>query len=479
MKKLIKPYKLLIIDDDEEDFFLIKDYLEDFNNNDYEIDNVTNFEEGLEALKSKKYDIYLIDNLLGAGTGIELIEKAISEGNTNPKILLTGIGNREIDIKAIEIGADDYFPKELLNPEMLERIIRHSIERHEQKVILEQQNIRFKNLFEQSIDPIYITDKDTNLLQVNSAFLKLFELNQEQVLGKSLKQFFKDIEEYSKFLNKNNEEGFVQNFGVQLIKEDIVLDTLISSSPLLDFENTRIGYQGIIHDITEQKKAEYGLRISDQSNLTNRMARMIAHEVRNPLTNITLAVNQIIDSNEDHELYLDMISRNSGRINTLINDLLNSTKIADLSFDNTYIEDIIDIAIEHTIDRIKLKGVDLTLPENSEKTTVVADKETLAMVFTNIITNAIEATEGIEHPSISIKISSDDKCSYVTITDNGKGMDKETKENLFKAFFSKRQGGMGLGMTTVQNIVYKHNGEIEVESEEGKGTSFIIALPKK
>lgn len=478
MRNISKPYKVLAIDDDEGDFFLIKDYLQDFGSEHYVIENVTNFDDGLKALKEAKHDIYLIDNLLGAGTGLELIEQAIKAGNKLPKILLTGIGNREVDINAIEAGADDYLPKELLSSEMLERTIRHAVERYEQRALNEEQFIQFRTLFEQSIDPIYITDENMLITQVNSSFLELFNLKHDEAVQKNLVELFKHKKEFNRFKTNNDEKGFIQNLSVQLIKSNgDKLDTLISSSPIYNFGKEKIGYQGIIHDITELKRAEYGLKIADQSSLTNRMARMVAHEVRNPLTNITLAVDQMKDSTDDYELYVDMIGRNSGRINTLINDLLNSTKIADLNFENHHIEDIINIAIEHTIDRIKLKEVKLTVPDINSKTLVIADKDTLAMVFTNIVTNAIEATDNSVAPHIDISLIPDDNCANVLIRDNGKGMDEETLENLFKPFFSKRQGGMGLGMATVQNIIYKHKGEVHVESEVGKGTTFIIAIP--
>jgi len=478
MKNLTKPYKVLAIDDDEGDFFLIKDYLQDFGSEHYSVENVTNFDDGLKALKEGKHDIYLIDNLLGAGTGLELIAEAIKAGNKLPKILLTGIGNREVDISAIEAGADDYLPKGLLSAEMLERTIRHAVERYEQMIVNEEQHIKFKTLFEQSIDPIYITDEHMRLTQVNSSFLELFNLKQDEAVRKNLGELFKSKKVFNKFKTDNDKKGFVQNLSASLIKSnDSELKTLISSSPIFNFKGEKKGYQGIVHDVTELKKAEYGLMIADQSNLTNRMARMIAHEVRNPLTNITLAVSQMADSNEDYELYLDMIGRNSGRINTLINDLLNSTKIAQLNLENHNIEDIINIAIEHTIDRIKLKEVKLTIPDINSKTLVVADKDTLAMVFTNIITNAIEATDNCAAPHIDISLIPDKSCANVLVRDNGKGMDDETLSNLFKPFFSKRQGGMGLGMATVQNIIYQHKGEVHVESEVGVGTTFIIAIP--
>lgn len=479
MKFFEKPYRVLVIDDDEGDFFLIKDYLQDYGPENYIVEWVPNYDDGVKALKESNHHIYLIDQLLGAGTGVELITSSTEAGNNLPKILLTGIGNRQLDIKAIEAGAADYLPKEQLNTEMLERTIRHALERYEQRAISEEQNMRFKALFEGSIDPIYITNEHWEIEDVNQSFLKLFDLKPENIKGMHIGRIFKNPTEFLSFAQKTSGFGYAQNFSTDLIKSNGDLVTaLVSASTMVNLEKKVIGFQGLIHDITQLKKAEYELMLADQYNLTNRMARMIAHEVRNPLTNITLAITQMEDGDaEENELYLDMIGRNSTRINNLINDLLNSTKIAKPEFTDTYIEDVLVMALDHCRDRIKLKEVQLNIEGLNKQTLIKADAEKLSMAFTNILTNAIEATEEVEQPIINIDCIKGKKTFKVIITDNGKGMDDETRDNLFKAFFSKRRGGMGLGMTTVQNIVYQHKGDILVDSMPGEGTTFSIILP--
>src|SRR5262249_49190433 len=158
------------------------------------------------------HHIYLIDHLLGEGTGLDLIIHATYRGCKLPMILLTGVGNRELDIKALRAGADDFLPKTMLNTEMLERTIRHALQRYDQHILYEQEQARFKTLFEQSIDPIFITDAGWNFKEANKSFLKLFNIPAESLPSKYFPEFFKDPKEFEIFVKKNQSDGFVQNY---------------------------------------------------------------------------------------------------------------------------------------------------------------------------------------------------------------------------------------------------------------------------
>ncbi|HYG17103.1 MAG TPA: ATP-binding protein [Bacteroidia bacterium] len=481
MRFLDKPYKILVIDDDEGDFFLIKDYLGDLGD-DYIIEWAPSYEKGVELISEQKHHIYLIDHLLGEGTGLDLIVYATYRGCKLPMVLLTGVGNRELDIKALRAGADDFLPKTMLNTEMLERTIRHALQRYDQHLLYEQEQARFKTLFEQSIDPIYLTDAGWNFKEANKSFLRLFGISPFDLQKKKLADIFKDEKEFEVFIHRNAKDGFVQNHPVQLlVKENESINALISSSPMLNYQGEVTGYQGMIHDITQLKKAEQELMLADQISLTGRMARMIAHEVRNPLTNITLAADQLQDELASNaisdDMYVDMIKRNSTRINNLINDLLNSTKLAMPTFEPSCIEDVLKEAIKLCSDRITLKNITINQLGLDGRTMLEIDGEKLKIAFVNIITNAIEAMEEMPKPTLAVECKTGENTFEIKISDNGKGMDEDTLKNIFKAFYTARKGGMGLGMTAVQNIILQHKGDIRVESAPGTGTAFFFSLP--
>lgn len=210
---------------------------------------------------------------------------------------------------------------------------------------------------------------------------------------------------------------------------------------------------------------------------TGRIARTIAHEVRNPLTNISLASEQLretIVQNEDAVVLIEMISRNANRINQLVSDLLNSTRFTQLNYITTDIRDVLDETIHMAHDRIELNNT-IVKKEYGEPCLVLIDKEKMKLAFLNIIVNAIEAMEQ-KRGELQIKTRRQgDKC-VIEFTDNGSGMDEEALQKLFEPYFTSKARGNGLGLTNTQNIILNHGGSIHASSKPGEGTSFFITL---
>ena len=122
-------------------------------------------------------------------------------------------------------------------------------------------------------------------------------------------------------------------------------------------------YQGIIHDLTLRKQAERDMLSAERLSLTGKIARTIAHEVRNPLTNLSLALDQLRSEipadNESAKLYGDIIERNANRIEQLVGEMLNSSKPKELHLELTSVNEIIDDTLKLAVDRIKLKQIQL------------------------------------------------------------------------------------------------------------------------
>ncbi|GCE51107.1 phospho-acceptor domain-containing protein [Thermosporothrix hazakensis] len=137
MEKLLT--RLLLIEDDEEDYLLLKRHLAKIPNTRYEIDWTTDYNAGLDRMLSTEHDICMLDYRLGAHNGIELIRNARSQHYAKPIILLTGASEYEIDIQALQAGADDYISKTQLQSELLYRVIRYAIER--KKAELEREKL--------------------------------------------------------------------------------------------------------------------------------------------------------------------------------------------------------------------------------------------------------------------------------------------------------------------------------------------------
>ena len=135
----------------------------------------------MELIKSKSYDIYFVDYRLGAKTGVDLLKEALEHNCEEPIILLTGKGNKAIDIEAMRLGATDYLVKSELNSEKLERCIRYAIERSIHLKALRNNEQKFRNIFERSKDAIFIADKNLYFRDFNHMSYVLFGYEREEL----------------------------------------------------------------------------------------------------------------------------------------------------------------------------------------------------------------------------------------------------------------------------------------------------------
>jgi signal transduction histidine kinase len=235
-----------------------------------------------------------------------------------------------------------------------------------------------------------------------------------------------------------------------------------------------------IGDLDKANKELIRMRSIEKFAATGRIARTIAHEVRNPLTNINLAVEQLqTELNglrpENGELMLEMINRNSARINLLITDLLNSTKFTELVYTKISVNQLLDETLELARDRIQLKNVAVSKHYDEGICDVAVDVERIKIAFLNIIVNAVEAMEPGKAILNLQTLAKEDKC-VILISDNGPGIPDESQTRIFEPYFTSKAKGTGLGLTNTQNIILNHNGHIGFESKKGEGTTFTIQL---
>jgi signal transduction histidine kinase len=238
--------------------------------------------------------------------------------------------------------------------------------------------------------------------------------------------------------------------------------------------------QGIIHDITNLKRAEKATLQAEKLGAANRLVRALAHEVRNPLNNINLSVEQLAQENlgDTGTVYMDIISRNSKRINDLITELLLSSSLPPENVrEKRALQSILDESIATIIDRITLKKVNWKVAYPNEPAYIMADPLKLKIAFTNIIINAIEAMNESKG-ELDISVTSQNGHHLVSIKDNGSGISKETLPHLFEPYFTFKRNGLGLGLATTLNIIQSHKGSIDVQTGVNQGSNFILKFER-
>lgn len=239
----------------------------------------------------------------------------------------------------------------------------------------------------------------------------------------------------------------------------------------------RAQLQSRVQQLAELNTELIELRSQEKYAVTGRIARVIAHEVRNPLTNINLATEQLrseLDDNQNNGMLFTMITRNSERINQLVSDLLSTTRVTELTFSKVPINQVLDDSLQMAKDRIALNRIQVIKRYDTEICPIAVDVDKVKIAFLNIIINAIEAMD--KNGILEISTSKKDNRCIVKISDNGRGMSKEEVSRLFEPYFTTKEKGNGLGLANTQNIILGHKGSISAESEPGKGTLFTITF---
>jgi PAS domain S-box-containing protein len=470
--------RVLLVEDDADDYILFKYSLNEIKNNTYTLTWASNYDSALEIIKKGEHDIYFFDYLLGARTGLDLIQESISNGIYAPIIILTGLGNQQTDLKAMELGAADYLVKSEIDGEKLERSMRYSIEQHRMLKKLRESETKFRSIFENSHDIIYISNREGQILDINQSAERLFGYSKKELLSKNASDLYENKAEREKFIECMQNTGNCTNFEVILLdKNGNKKYCTLTANVQKDENGKELYYQGIIHDMTLRRQAEQDLMIAEKFAFVGKIARTLAHEVRNPLTNINLSVEQLEEFVADENLliYFDIIKRNTKRINDLVTELLENSKPAEINRTPVPVQNVLKTTVELAKDRANLKNIKIASDYRLNSESVLADESKLSIAFLNILINAIEA---VQKNTGEIKISSypEGNLCIIRISDNGPGIPPDHIKKIFDPYFTSKANGMGLGLAATQNIISTHKGKINIDTEMNIGTTFTIQL---
>ncbi|HUR11907.1 MAG TPA: ATP-binding protein [Flavitalea sp.] len=473
--------RIMIIDDDEDDFFITSEYIKKIDPQKFQIDWCYRYNEALEHMMKHEYDLYFVDYYMGAKTGLDLLKEAIDNKCEEPVVLLTGKGTQAIDREAMQAGAMDYLVKSDLNVEKLERCIRYSVERAASLKALKANERRYRSIFERSKDAVFIATMDLEFKDVNYAASDLLHYSKEELLGgMTLFQLLENSENKSSIIQQIEDKGKLGDKEIEVkTKDEEKKFCILSLSTETDTHGIKY-IHGMLHDITHLKKAEKATLQAEKLAAAGRLVRTLAHEVRNPLNNINLSVEQLVHEMigppDETQIYLDIIQRNSKRIGDIITELLNSSRPTEMSMERKPLQEIMDESIASALDRITLQRVKLQIRYIDSPAWISADTEKLKIAFLNIIINAIEAMPE-DSGMLNIVVDSENAHQVVKIADNGCGISEENLSRLFEPYFTSKRNGLGLGLATTLNILQSHKAHIEVASALNKGTYFTITFP--
>lgn len=177
------PIRVLLIDDDEDDFVLTRDVFDEFKRGDFTLDWTSSFDDGLASVVDGSYSVYLVDYRLGQRTGVDFLREASLRGCTAPIILLTGQGDHEIDFQAMQAGAADYLVKGELTPPLLERAIRYSLKHASSLEAIQHSEAKFRSVIQSANDAILLISEDGLVTLWNKGAQEIFGYRDDEIVG--------------------------------------------------------------------------------------------------------------------------------------------------------------------------------------------------------------------------------------------------------------------------------------------------------
>lgn len=321
---------------------------------------------------------------------------------------------------------------------------------------------------------IISVDRDLIITYMNKKTRNMFSLREEDVLGKNYKYFFpSDTLMLEKTLTLIRSIDEAEKEYTLPSGKRIYLG--VTTSLLTDKKNNIVGATALIRDLSLIKKLQMDVQEKERLKIIGDLASGVAHEIRNPLNALKLSIGKLQKKEGGKtDNLIGVIKEEIERIEKSIEDFMNFTKPFKLQLRLLKLNQILNEVISLMESKAMEKSI-IVKKKFSVVSDISGDEIALRKVFVNIIKNSIEATD--ENGEIFVTTEENDGNVIVSIADTGKGIPKKDIDKIFNPYFSRKDGGTGLGMSIAKRIVEGHGGTIEVFSEEGKGTEVTITFP--
>lgn len=331
-----------------------------------------------------------------------------------------------------------------------------------------------RNIIESMPDGLITLDSKGYIVACNPRALDFMEKDMDSLKGNRQDELFRGWP--ADVLKK---DGSISSFAYTFVHDDgVEIPVEISGSPLLDDQGHGLGSVLLLRDLREIRSMEEQLARSRRLAALGRMAAGIAHEIRNPLGTLRGFAQYFGNRAEDDasKEYSNLMVGEVDRLNEIISSLLQFSRPRNPEFKQVNISKLLEKTSKLLEHDFKDSKITLHL-SNGCVTSIEADSDFLLQVLLNLLQNSLNACR--EGDSVSLSCEDDELNIYITITDNGIGMNREERERMFDPFFTTRKVGTGLGLAVSHQIVEQHNGSFKVRSRPGKGTTLTLTLPRQ
>jgi PAS domain S-box-containing protein len=479
--------ELILLADDNAD---MRDYVAHLLRDTYRVHAVSDGLEAVEATRRLRPDLVLADIMMPGLDGFRVLEAIRNDASLSgtPVVLLSARAGEESRVEGLHAGASDYLVKPFTARELLARIGSHlAMARIRKEQIMASQ--RLAAIVESAEDAIISKDLNGIVISWNRAAEQMFGYSAEEMIGRSISTIIPpELQaDEPRILETIARGERIDHFEtVRLAKNGERIDVSLTVSPMKDANGRIVGAAKIARDITQRKKTEHALRVSERLASVGRLAATIAHEINNPLEAATNLVYLARHSavGKDARDFLSAAEEELARISHLTKQTLGfyrETREAAPMRIGPMLNSLISVFAA----RIRNKAVDVRA-EIKDDPEIYAVADEIRQLITNLLSNSIDAVP--RGGQIRVRVSRATEWIgegrsgvRLIVADSGSGIPQAVRSEVFEPFFTtKKEVGTGLGLWLCKGIVERHGGSIRVKSSTAPGnswTAFSVFLP--
>ncbi len=430
----------------------------------------------------------LLDLSLPGSWGLDKIQQVQVLGPQTPIVVMTGLDDEDLALKAVQEGAQDYLVKSRVDPYTLKRALQYAIERHRLRQELQISEARYYNLFEHASDALITFTLAGVVTDVNHELEGLLGCSREEILQQPYRKILTPAstvlfeEQIQRLLSEESPSQLLPIVELEAVRKDnTTVPIEIRGNILNNAQGQPIGVFVMARDISvrkalEQQRAEF--------------LAMLTHDIKNPLAALIGYTDYLLDATHKgdfakHTEVLPWMKSNTFTILSLVNNYLDLSLIEDKHFtlnkEPVNLNDVLLHIGQQYEGDARRREITLEWQLQNPPLWVEGDRLALERIFTNLLHNALKFTPKQGRITISSFLEHGE--IVITVADTGPGIPAAEAPVLFekyrRALGNRRSEGMGLGLFIVKTLVEAHKGKITIENAPGGGARFRVFLPIK
>ncbi|AXC11096.1 Flagellar sensor histidine kinase FleS [Acidisarcina polymorpha] len=330
-------------------------------------------------------------------------------------------------------------------------------------------------------DGILLFTRDARAVLVSDSVERFLGMGRNQILGVEIHEIF----DRTTVLGSTVRDAF--DAGVSIVQEEITTETGRRVQISLDFihddhqadRRQTLGALLTLHDLESVREIESELELSRRMAAIGRLTSGVGHEVKNPINAIVVHLELLrnkLDGSDDRALrHLEIIQSEIQRLDRVVQTLVDFSRPVELQLQEQDLREVVSSVLLLASAEFETRDVQVTslLPDSPVLAKI--DSDLMKQALLNVVLNGAQAMA--DGGKLEVKLNADGRIATISIRDHGEGIPEEIRQKIFDLYFTTKRDGSGIGLAMTYRILQLHNGQVDVQSQPGKGTTFVLALP--